>query len=362
MQIGIIGLLNAGKSTLFDILTNHISAPHDRPAGEARHGIMTLYDSRLDTVARIHKSKKITHPTVTVVDLPPMRILKSASETEASNIIDEVKNSAALIQVVRRFSEPAVPIPESGINALKDKAALDSEMGLLDLTIVENRLDRIAKTRQKKPDSFHLREPEILLKCKEILESEEPLSTLQLDHEDEKLLRGYQFLTLKPRITVVNIDENEIPGSRAVVREFEEAFPAQKGMFIAACCRAEQELLEFSDENERNEFSREFGIEQPSASIMSERIISSMNLIRFLTGSSQEARSWLIPQGSTAQEAAGTIHSDIERGFIRAEVVVYDDLTEYGSEARCKEHGKYRLEGKKYIVQDGDVIYFRFNV
>jgi len=361
MHVGIIGLLNSGKSTLFEVLTGHASQPHER-INVPRHGIITLLDERLDDIARVYDSKKITQPVFELVDLPPMRVLKTTTDSDPANLLDEVKNCKALIQVVRQFANPAVPGPETGIDPVSEKHALDSELALLDLAIIENRIERIEKMRRKKPDFYHPREPDILQLCKETLENEEPLTVLEFAKEDEKLLRGYQFLTLKPRVTVINLDESEIPDANSWIEKFEQEFPAQKGSFAAMSCQSELELLEFSDEQERLEFSRELGIDHEGRIDVSDHLMKAMDLIRFLTGGPTEAHSWLINKGAVAQEAAGAIHTDIERGFIRAEVITFEDLMKYGSEAKCKEAGKYRLEGKQYVVQDGDVIYFRFNV
>ncbi|KPK88771.1 hypothetical protein AMJ80_10625 [bacterium SM23_31] len=361
MQIGIIGLKNAGKSTLFDILSSHISAAYEQ-SGTSRHGVMAVEDERLDFLQKCFETKNRVHPSFELLDFPPLGMIKNSAETGSTAILEEVKNCDILIQIVRQFTNPAVPFAQEGIDALGEKSALDAELLLVDLAIVENRIERIEKMKHKVRDFYQPGEPELLRRCRETLEKEEPLSVLDLDTVNEKLLRGFQFLTIKPRITIINIDDGEIPNRGNWITRFEEHFPAQKQTFDAISCQEERELLTLEDDDERDEFRKELGIEIHAVKLVAELLMKTANLIQFLTAAKAAAQSWIIPAGMSAQKAAGTIHTDMERGFIRAEVVSYDELVRYGNVAKCREKGCFRLEGKEYIVQEGDVIHFRFNV
>jgi len=360
MQIGIIGLQNAGKSTLFDILTGHISAAYERP-GESRHGVMVIEDERLNFLQRCFETKDQVHPSFELLDFPPFGVIKSSAETGSTPVLEEVKNCDVLIQVVRQFTNPAVPYAQGGVDPFGEKSVLDAELLLVDLAIVENRIERIEKMKHKVRDFYQQGEPELLQQCRETLENEEPLSILDLDPVNEKLLRGFQFLTIKPRITIININEREIPSRGQWVARFEDKFPAQMQTFDAISCQEERELLDL-EEDERDEFRKELGIETHALKLVTELLMKTANLIQFLTAAKAAAQSWIIPAGTSAQRAAGAIHTDMERGFIRAEVVSYDELVRYGNVAKCREKGCFRLEGKEYIVKEGDVIHFRFNV
>ena len=360
MQIGVIGLKNAGKSTLFDVLTGHVTAGHERPGG-SRHGVMVVPDDRLEFLQKACNAKKQVHPSFEILDLPPLQMIKSSAETGSTGILEEAKNCEALVQVVRQFTNPAVPFEQGGLDPIREKSTLDTELIFVDLTIVENRIKRIERMKKKVRDFYQPGEPELLRRCRETLENEEPLSVIEMDSENEKLLRGFQFLTIKPRITVVNIEETEIANHDEWIVRFESRFLLQKGTFDAICCQTEKELLELP-EKEREEFRQELGIDRPAVKDVTARLMKIMDLIRFLTATEPAAQSWLIPAGTPAQKAAGVIHTDMERGFIRAEVVAYDDYVRHGSIPQCKEQGCFRLEGKKYPVREGDVIHFRFNV
>ncbi len=360
MKIGIIGLKNSGKSSLFDILTGHLSSSSEKP-GEVRNGILTVKDDRVDFIQECFDSKKKSYSNLELVDLPALQFVKNPEDRNASKILEEARNCDALIQVIREFSNPAVPYPEFGVDPVQEKLTFDSELILTNLITVENRISRIEAMQKKLKDYAQPGEIEVLRLCKKTLEDEKPLSTLDLDNNSQKMIRGFQFMTLKPKINIVNLDESRIEDSNEIVSKLESEFPSEKGSFEGICCQAEKEILELP-EGERVEFRNEMGIKEGAAQKVVEKLITSLKLIRFLTGGDTEARSWLIPHGLTAPAAGRAIHTDIEKGFIRAEVIKYSDMLIYKSENKCKDMGCYRLEGKEYIVDDGDIIYFRFNV
>lgn len=359
MQIGIAGLKSSGKSTFFDVLIGKASTGMEKP-GEARNGIMPVPDERVDFLEVSYNSKKVVHPAFQLLDLPSLQTSSSQNDKSAVKILEEYKRCDALIHVIRQFTNPAVPIPDSGIDPSKEKVNFESELILTDLTVIENRLERITKLKGKQKD-LNPREPEILERCKEVLENEKPLITVEFSNDDRKVLSSFQFLTMMPVISVINIDEDELGNEIDHINKLVDNFPEQKGNIEAVCCQAEREILDL-DEEEREVFREELGITTPAPVQISSLLIRSMKLIRFLTGGEQESRSWIIPAETRAQEAGGAIHSDIEKGFIRMEVVSFEEFKIHGSEAKCKEAGCYRLEGKDYIVQDGDMAYFRFNV
>ncbi|MFC1513804.1 DUF933 domain-containing protein [candidate division KSB1 bacterium] len=360
MRIGIIGFKNSGKSTLFDLLTGQIS---DIQSGkeESRNGVLIIEDERIDFLKDVYNAKKKVYPFFELIDIPPLHSIKEFAETEATKIFEEAKSCDALINVVRQFENPAVPFEQDSIDPVKEKIYLDSEMILVDLAIIENKLERIEKMLSKKKDFCKPGEVELLEKCKDTLENEEPLSTLKLDPENEKLLRGYQFLTIKPGITVVNLDESEIPNRSEWIEKFDNSFKSQSGSFEAICCQAEHELMELT-EDEQEEFKSEMGINKPAKELIAALLKRSMKLIVFLTAGDPAAQGWIIPEGTPAQKAAGAVHTDIEKGFIRAEVVTFDDFKKFGSVAKCKDNGCFKLEGKEHIIKEGDLIYFRFNI
>lgn len=360
MQIGLIGLKNTGKTTLFSLLTGRNVTDREH-AEQTRHGIITIPDNRLEFLQKAVNAKKQIHSSFDLIDLPPLTTIKNSAESGSTGILEEAKNCNALIQVVRQFSNPTVPAERGTIDPVAEKSALDTELMLVDLTTIENKLERIDKMKSKNPDFCKPGEPELLQKCRSTLESDEPLSVLDLDPDNEKILRGYQFLTIKPRITVVNLDDEETAGGESWVQRLEEKFPAQKGTFLWINCRTEKELQELP-EDERIEFEREYGIERKAVERVTAELVRTMKLIRFLTASEPSAQSWIIPAGTPANKAAGAIHTDIERGFIRADVVTFDDYFKYGTVPKCKEKGCFRQEGKDYRVNEGDVILFRFNV
>ena len=361
MQIGLVGLKNSGKSTLFDVLTGHRTTLGYQDGVEERQGVLEVPDERLNAIQSILNTKKLVNPSMMISDLPPLQTEKQSVKSDITQIIEKIKYCDALIQVVRQFSNPAVPFEGDCPDPVREKNTLDAEMILLDLAIIENRLERIEKMKSKIKDFYQPGEPELLEKCKEFLEEEKPLTALDLDDSGEKMLRGFQFLTIKPRITIINMDESELNNRLTWIQRFENNYPAQKGTFEAISGLTEVELLDLT-ENERNEFRNELNIELPAQVTLTKLLMKTMQLIRFLTASEKIAQSWIVEHGVAANKAGGTIHTDMDRGFIRGEVVTFDDFMHYGGFVKSKENGCLRLEGKDYIVQDGDIIHFRFNV
>ena len=358
MRIGLFGFPMTGKSTLFRLLTG-AATPSHAGRGEAQVGIARVPDARLDRLAEIHHAKKVTPATVEYMDLA------GVEKGEAVKVLplEKLRTVDALAHVVRAFRDEAVAHVEGPVDPARDWATMETELLLLDLTIAERRVDKLRRTIRKTHRDEDARELDLLRRCLETLEREVPLRNLEFTEDEELLLRGYTFLTLKPLLVVVNADEAD--ASRLSGRE--EAFglgalrEKQATETVAMSAKIEAEIAQL-EPGDAQVFRADLGITEPAL----ERIIRAsyrlLGRITFFTLKEDECRAWAIRKGIRAQAAAGTVHSDMERGFIRAEVIGLDDLVAAGSWSACREKGSLRLEGKEYVVQDGDVIQFRFNV
>jgi len=358
MKTGIIGLSAVGKSTLFHLLTGvAASAPGGRP--EARVGIARVPDARLERLAEMFHPKKKTPATVEYVDVP------GVAKGEGSALVDlpALRGVDALVHVVRAFESEMVPHPEGSVDALRDAKMLELELILADLGAVDKRLERLEANIKKANRAEDVSERALFTKLKACLESERPLRALDLPVDERRRLRNYSFLSEKPLLLVVNLGEDRMREASAFLESSGLAALALNPG-IALCpisATIEAELGELPAEDARA-FMEDLGLQEPGLDRVIRTSYSLLGLISFLTAGEDECRAWAIVRGTRAQQAAGTIHSDIERGFIRAEVIHWRDLVELGSEARCRDVGKLRVEGKDYVVQDGDVVHFRFNV
>jgi GTP-binding protein YchF len=358
MKVGIIGLSSVGKSTLFQLLTG---APAPAPGGrpEPRLGIARVPDRRLDRLTEMYQPKKKTPATVEYVDVP------GVAKGEGSALVDlpALRNVDALVHVVRAFESDLVPHPDGSVDALRDAKMLELELILADLGAVDKRLERLDANIKKANRPEDVAERKIFLKMKESLETERPLREIVLDDEERRRMRNYSFLSEKPILLVVNLGEDRMREAAAVLESGGlTAFAARGG--VALCpisATIETEIAQLPAEDARA-FMEDLGLKEPGLDRVIQTSYTLLGLLSFLTAGEDECRAWTIRKGTKAQPAAGAIHSDIERGFIRAEVVAYEDLVAAGSIAACREKGSLRLEGKEYVVQDGDVINFRFNV
>jgi ribosome-binding ATPase len=362
MKAGIIGLPYVGKSTLFQLLTGAASPPAGgRP--EPRLGVARVPDARVEALAEMFQPKKKTPATVEYVDVP------GVGKGEGAALVDlpALRGVDALVQVVRAFESEAVPHPEGSVDPLRDAKMLELELILADLGTVERRLERLEANIKKANRPDDVAERAIFMKMKEALESERPLRqlslSLSLTDDERRRLRGYSFLSEKPMLLVVNLGEGGLREAAGYLESSGLAAYAQ-GPGLALCpvsAPIEAELAELAADDART-FREDLGLAEPGLDRVIRTSYALLGLISFLTAGEDECRAWTIRRGTRAQQAAGTIHSDIERGFIRAEVVAFDELMAAGSLAACREKGTLRLEGKEYAVQDGDVINFRFNV
>jgi GTP-binding protein YchF len=358
MKAGIIGLASVGKSTLFGLLTGAApAAPGGRP--EARVGIARVPDPRIEVLATMYSPRKTTPATVEYVDVP------GVAKGEGSALVDlpALRGVDALVHVVRAFESDVVPHPDGSVDPLRDAKMLELELILADLGAVERRIERLEANIKKANKAEDVAERALFLKMKEALEAERPLRELTLLDEEKRRLRSYSFLSEKPVLIVVNMGEDQVRRASSVLEASGLQGLAQRPG-LALCpvsATIEAEMAQLAPEDAKA-FREDLGLAEPGLDRVIRTSYALLGLVSFLTAGDDECRAWTIRKGTRAQQAAGAIHSDIERGFIRAEVVAYDDLVAAGSIAACRERGTLRLEGKDYVVQDGDVINFRFNV
>jgi GTP-binding protein YchF len=352
MQTGIIGLPQVGKTTLFRILTK---AQLDAKAAQATHvGVAKVPEPRLLELAKLYDPKKITYATVQYVDLAGVQKERMRESLASLRDVDTIAH------VIRAFDDPSVPHSEGTIDPLRDALNLDLELILSDHDQVTRRLERVEKDLKKKRDPLLELEKTVLEKCKAHLEAEKPLRELELTPEERKPIGGFLFLSARPVLYVLNVGDDEAAQlDSAVERHKLTSLQGRRNSAVVAVCgRLEAELAEM-DEKEAAELLASYGLKEPGLNRLIRATYDLMGLISFFTAGEPEVRAWTIRKGSNAVKAAGAIHSDIEKGFIRAEVVTCADLLAAGSLAAAKEKAQVRLEGKEYIVQEGDVILFR---
>jgi GTP-binding protein YchF len=352
MKAGIIGFRGAGRRTLFSLLTRTADAS---PGDTAQVGILKISDSRLDEVARIQGSRKRTPGTIEYVLVPGL--VKGGSREKLD--LASIRSVDVLVHVVRAFEEPTVPHPEGTVDPLRDIEIVDLELALADLDVVEKRIERLQSDAKKgkKPDPVELT---LLERARESLAAATPLRSVFSTAERNRL-RGYALLTAKPCLVILNIGEDtpveDWSGKPELVRW--AGAPETRIGFVSA--RIEAEIAELPPEDAKV-FREDLGLTEATVERIVRETFELMGMITFFTAEDKEARAWIVPRGTRAVVAAGTVHSDMERGFIRAEVVPADVLMSAGSWSTCREKGLLRLEGKDYPVADGDVIYFRFHV
>lgn len=362
MKIGLIGLPTVGKTTLFNLLTgSHIETTgFSQGKIESNLGIAKIPDERLEFLEELYQSKKKTYATIEVIDVPGLVKGSSAGKGVGNQFLDNIRKVDLLVHVLRVFENPNVIHAEGSIAPMRDIETINLELLFADLAVIENRIERIEKS--KKVTKENLNELQVLKKCKEGLENGLLLNNIDLTEGEKEILKTFSFLSEKPMILVANIDENQL---------LENYYPAKKDIMefansvntplIELCIKTELEIQEL-DIEDREIFMEDLGIRESGIDVLAKTSYEYLGLISFLTAGKDEVKAWTIKKNTTAKIAAGKIHSDIEKGFIRAEVCRFNDLKEYGSMVKAKEKGLVTLEGKEYIVEDGDIIEFRFNV
>lgn len=361
MQIGIIGLPLAGKTTLFNLLTGGEAATGGA-AGRAQVnvGVARVPDRRLDVLAGMFHPRKVTPATIQFTDIAGF-LPGEGDRAKLNAFLQGVRKSDALLHVVRAFENEALPHPLGSVDPLRDAREVDAELLLADLQVAEGAAARLAASKRRSPEE----EATLALveRCRAALEEGRPVRDLGLGEEEERLLRGYAFLTARPLIVAVNLSEAQLRSGDHPGRAGLAAYCAEQGGGepVAFCGAVEAEIAAL-DEADREVFLAEYGLSEPGIARIARAAYAALGLVSFLTAGEDEVRAWPIRRGLTARQAAGKIHSDIEKGFIRAEVVAFADLEAAGSMKAVREQGRFRLEGRDYVVQDGDVISFRFNV
>jgi GTP-binding protein YchF len=365
MQLGIIGLARSGKTTVFNAVTRG-SAQVGAYSSSAQPnvGVVNVPDERVDRLAELYKPKKTTYATVQYVDFPAAGESFGKGEGPAGKFINELARMDALIHVVRAFEDETVPHPEVTIDPARDIATMDLELAFADLAIIERRLQRLEtemrSVKAGERDQMN-RLRELLQRMKAALESEVPVRAQELTEDDWRLLEGSQFLTARPLMLVVNIGEEDLPRRAELEAEYRERYQGVGRDVAVFCGKFEMELNDLDDEAAA-EFRESVGVTESGMAEAIRVSYALLGLISFLTAGHDECRAWTVAAGSSAPVAAGKIHSDLQRGFIRAEVVRFEDLVAAGSEAEAKKKGLVRTEGKNYVVQDGDVLHILFNV
>jgi GTP-binding protein YchF len=356
MKVALVGLMQSGKSTILaGISGSEIPAIGSVVIEEA---IVPVPDERFDFLIQYSKPKKVTHATIDCLDTPGFNFTDEHGRMAARRLINKIRTVDLLVLVVRAFENPAVPAYRNRINPLGDLTELQTELLLADLELVSTRIERLEKQVHKptKTQAHDKAELALQIRLQEAIEAEKPISSAIKDDTELAMIKSLGFLTMKPMIVVVNVGENQLNEQFDFGERLDSSVPV-----TSFCAKLEHELSQLDPES-RAEFAVDLGVTESAASKFVNSCYDALGLISFLTIGSDELRAWPIRKGTVAVEAAGKVHSDIQRGFIRAETFAYDDLKEYGDEKALKAAGKIRLEGKDYIVQDGDIINFRFNV
>jgi GTP-binding protein YchF len=369
MRVGIVGMPLVGKTTIFNLLTHgQVETSAWGARSEAHIGTAMVPDPKLDRLAVVFRPEKVTHATFEYVDLPGLargegKAALEAQPREMSQYLTSLKNADALMHVVRAFEDPAVPHSEGSIDPARDMSLFELEMMFSDLAIVEKRLERLSKDLKKVKSAELETENRVLERFKASLEGEKPLRELELTPEEWKRIRGFTFLSAKPILHVINLADSDVQKIPHVVEHYGLAkFVSERRSAVTAVCgKIEAEIASLTDD-EAGTFMLDLGLPESGLARIIRESYALLGLISFYTVGEPEARAWSIPRNTTALQAAGAIHTDFERGFIKAEVVSYDQMITAGSYPAARSKGVLRLEGRDYVVQEGDVILFRFNV
>ncbi len=363
LTAGIVGLPNVGKSTLFNAITKQkiLAANYPFATIEPNVGIVTVPDERVDFLTEMYKPKKTIPATFEFTDIAGLVEGASKGEGLGNKFLSHIREVDAICEVVRCFEDGNITHVSGNIDPIRDVEIIEVELELADLEVIENRISRMGKKARMANDKEALKELELLEKLKQSLEKNIPPRSLDLTDEEKKILKPFNLLTIKPIIYVANVSDEEINEDNQYVKTLKDYAKKENAEVVKISAKIEEELADLDDE-EKAEFLNDLGIEESGLDKLIKSSYKLLGLSTFLTAGEDEVKAWTYRQGKTAPECAGIIHTDFRKGFIKAEIMSFKDLKELGSEQKVKEAGKLRLEGKEYIMQDGDICHFRFNV
>ncbi len=364
LKAGIIGLPNVGKSTLFNAITNQHILAENYPFAtiEPNVGIVNVKDERIDTLAKMYNPERVINTSYEFIDIAGL--VKGASKGEGlgNKFLSHIREVDAICEVVRCFDNDNIIHVDGEIDPIRDIETINLELSLADLDIISNRIDRISKKARMSKDKDELLELETLEKLKESLEKNIPIRLISLTKEEKNIIKSFNFLTSKPIIYLANIKEEDIGREDNTYVEIVKEYAAKENAkTIVLCAKVEEELSELSEED-KQEMLEGLGIKESGLDVLITTTYDLLGLATYFTVGKDEVRAWTFKKGMNAKKCAGIIHTDFEKGFIKAEIISYQDLITCGSELKAKEQGKARLEGKDYLMQDGDICHFRFNV
>ena len=363
LKAGIVGLPNVGKSTLFNAITkqNILAANYPFATIEPNVGVVIVPDYRLDRLTDIYKPAKTTPTAYEFTDIAGLVKGASVGEGLGNKFLSHIREVDAIVEVVRCFEDSNIIHVDSKIDPINDIEVINLELSLSDLEIINSRIDKIKKKAETNRDKEALQELTVLKKAKEALEAGTALRRLEFTKDEVVYLKNFSLLTMKPIIYLANVKEEELVSDNEYVKKVREYASKENAKVVKVCAKMEADLSDLSDE-EKKEMLESVGIEESGLDQLIKATYDLLGLATYFTGGPDEVRAWTFKKGMNAKECAGIIHTDFEKGFIKAEVMSYSDLDELGSELKVKEAGKTRLEGKDYLMQDGDICYFRFNV
>ena len=364
LTAGIVGLPNVGKSTLFNAITNQKILAENYPFAtiEPNVGIVTVPDERMDVLKEMYNPERFIPTAYEFTDIAGLVKGASLGEGLGNKFLSHIREVDAIVEVVRCFEDGKIIHVDGSVDPIRDIETINLELAISDLEIINNRLERVAKKARTTKNKDDLLEVEALEKSKEALEKNIPLRQIKYTEEEDKLLKSYSFLTKKPIIYLANISESELDSEdNKYVKEVKEYAKLENAQVVSLCAKVEEELSEL-DEADKKEMLEGLGLDDSGLNKLIKATYDILGLATYFTVGKDEVRAWTFKKGMNAKQCAGIIHTDFEKGFIRAEVISYSDLIEQGSELKVKEAGKARLEGKDYLMQDGDICHFRFNV
>ncbi len=364
LTAGIVGLPNVGKSTLFNAITNQKILAENYPFAtiEPNVGIVTVPDKRMDKLKEMYNPKRFIPTAYEFTDIAGL--VKGASKGEGlgNKFLSHIREVDAIVEVVRCFDDGNIIHVEGNIDPIRDIETINLELAIADLEVINNRLEKVSKKARTTKNKDDILETEVLKKCKKSLEENKPIRLLNLSDDEKKAIKSYSFLTEKPIIYLANIKEEDIGNSdNKYVKEVKEYAKKENARVISLCAKVEEDLSELNAQD-KEEMLEALGLDSSGLDKLINTTYDILGLATYFTVGPDEVRAWTFKKGMNAKQCAGIIHTDFEKGFIRAEVISYEDLIKYGDELKVKEAGRARLEGKDYLMQDGDICHFRFNV